>query len=236
MSIFDFIRGMPLYATKPRDADRLNNRHRFIIDPFKADIRDARVLDLASHDGRWPYAFATAGAREVVGIEGRPELIREFAAYPPGPDRDRVRLIQGDINDEVPKLVAAQARFDVVSVLGIYYHITTHYPLLASLRALRPRLIIIDSEFQNTTAPVIRLVQEDTRKTMNSLAYFDGQVKAVKGVPSRSALEMMAGSLGYAVEWLDWNNLPPRQRVGVKDYYRDGPQTRATCALRPMTT
>lgn len=236
MSIFDFIRGMPFYLTKPKDAERLNNRHRFIIDPFLSDIRGARVLDLASHDGRWPYAFSTAGAREVIGIEGRPELIAEFGEYPDGPEKARVRLLQGDINDEMPKLVARDERFDVVSVLGIYYHITTHYTLLAHIRALRPKLIIIDSEFQNTREPIIRLVREDSRKHMNSLSYFDGQDMVVKGVPSRAAMEMMASSLGYEVEWLDWTKLPPRNRVGVKDYYRDGPQTRATCALRPMQT
>ncbi len=234
MSIFDFVRGMPLYLTKPKDADRLNTRHRFIIDPFLADIRGARVLDLASLDGRWPYAFSTAGAREVLGIEGRPELMAEFDTYPPGPERDRVRLIHGDINEEVPRLVSEGERFDIVSVLGIYYHITTHYPLLAQIRALRPKLIIIDGEFQNTADPVIRLIREDSRKFMNSLAYFDGQDMVVKGVPSRGAMEMMAGSLGYQVDWLDWNKLPPRRRVGVKDYYREGQQTRATCALRPI--
>lgn len=234
MSIFDFIRGMPLYLEKPKDAERLNNRHRFIIQPFESQIRNARVLDLASHDGRWPYAFASAGAREVVGIEGRSELIAEFNSYPADEARARVKLRQGNINDALPKLVAAGERFDVVSVLGIYYHITTHYPLLAQIRALRPKLILIDGEFQNTPDPIIKLVQEDTRKNMNSLPYFDGQVKAVKGVPSRSALEMMAGSLGYAVEWLDWSRLPVRDRIGVRDYFRTGDQTRATCALRPL--
>lgn len=234
MSIFDFIRGLPLYVDKPKDAERLNSRHRFIIQPFERDLRKARVLDLASHDGRWPYAFATAGAREVVGIEGRPELIAEFDGYPAGEVRDRVTLIQADINEEVPRLAAAGERFDVVSVLGIYYHITTHYSLLAHIRALRPKLIIIDGEFQNNQAPIIKLVQEDTRKNMNSLAYFDGQVKAVKGVPSRGAMEVMASSLGYSVEWLDWNGLPPKDRAGVQDYYRKGPQTRGTCALRPL--
>ncbi len=234
MSIFDFVRGLPLYFDKPRNADRLNTRHRYLVEPFLSDIRDARVLDLASHDGRWPYAYATAGAREVVGIEGRQELIDEFQNYPDGPEKDRVRLIQGDINVEVPKLVEAHDRFDVVTVLGIYYHITTHYELLSKIRQLRPKLIIIDSEFMNTKEKQIQLILEDPSKRMNTLAAFDGQEKTVKGVPSRGAMEMMASNLGYALEWLDWNRLPGRHRVGVQDYYREGPKTRATCALRPV--
>lgn len=234
MSIFDFVRGLPLYFEKPRDADRLNTRHRYLVEPFLSDLRDARVLDLASHDGRWPYAYATAGAREVVGIEGRQELIDEFANYPDGPERSRVRLIQGDINVEVPRLVDAGERFDIVSVLGIFYHITTHYELLGKIRMLRPKLIIIDSEFMNSKDKHIKLILEDPGKRMNTLASFVGQEKTVKGVPSRGAMEMMASSLGYTLEWLDWNRLPGRYRAGVQDYYREGPKTRATCVLRPQ--
>lgn len=233
MSLFDIIRGMPLYANKPRDSDRLNNRHRFLVDPFKKDLRSARVLDLASHDGRWPYAFAMAGAREVIGIEGRPELIAEFDTYPDGPEKGRVELRQGDINEEVPKLADAGETFDVVGVLGIYYHITTHYSLLSEIRRLNPKLILIDSEFMNSENAIINLIQEDATRHMNTLPYYDGQQMTVKGVPSRGAMEMMAQSLGYTVEWLDWTKLPPHKRKGVHDYYRKGPKTRATCALRP---
>lgn len=103
------------------------------------------MLDLASHDGRWPYVFAEAGAREVIGIEGRQELIDEFAAYPEDAIKARVSLRQGDINDAVREMVAAGERFDVVGVLGIFYHITTHYLLLSQIRALEPRLVVIDS-------------------------------------------------------------------------------------------
>jgi len=234
MSIFDIIRGMPFYAEKPKDAERLNNRHRFIVDPYLDDIRGARVLDLASHDGRWPYAFAMAGAREVIGIEGRPELISEFANYPDGPPKGRVQMVAGDINVEVPRLAEARERFDVVSVLGIFYHISTHYWLLSHIRALAPRLIIIDSEFMNADRPTIELIQEDPAKHLNALPSYDGQPKVVKGVPSRRAMEVMATSLGYSVEWADWESLPPRKRVGVQDYYRPGPKTRGTCALRPL--
>ena len=134
----------------------------------------------------------------------------------------------------MPRLAREGQRFDIVSVLGIYYHITTHYTLLSEIRALRPKLILIDSEFMNTNDAIIRLIKEDSRKHMNSLPEYEGQDMVVKGVPSRGAMEMMAESLGYSVEWLDWSKLPPRKRVGVQDYFREGPKTRATCALRPL--
>lgn len=233
MSVFDFITGLPFYRQKERDLERLNNRHAFVIKPFLRDIRDARVLDLASHDGRWPYAFAMAGAREVIGIEGRQELIDQFAGYPDDEAKARVTLRQGDINVEVPRLADAGERFDVVGVLGIFYHITTHYALLAQISRLRPKLILIDSEFVNRPGEVILLVEEDPSRDMNTLPELAGQARTVKGVPSRSATELMARNLGYRTEWLDWDTLPEDERIGVHDYYRKGRLTRGTCALRP---
>lgn len=191
------------------------------------------MLDLASHDGRWPYVFAEAGAREVIGIEGRQELIDEFAAYPEDAIKARVSLRQGDINDAVREMVAAGERFDVVGVLGIFYHITTHYLLLSQIRALEPRLVVIDSEFMNHNNPMIQLVQEDATRDLNTLPYYPGQTATVKGVPSRRAMEVMAASLGYDVEWIDWERLRRGQRQGVRDYFREGPMTRGSCILRP---
>ncbi|MEM7508004.1 MAG: class I SAM-dependent methyltransferase [Pseudomonadota bacterium] len=212
----------------------MERRQAFLIDPYRGEIEGARVLDLASHDGRWPYAFAEAGAREVIGIEGRQDLIDEFATFPESAIKARVSLRQGDINDAVPEMVAAGERFDVIGVLGIFYHITTHYLLLSQIRALEPRLILIDSEFMNHDNAMIQLVQEDATRDMNTLPYYPGQTATVKGVPSRRAMDVMATSLGYSIEWIDWGKLHRRERTGVKDYYREGPMTRASCALRPV--
>ena len=41
--------------------DRLNSRYRAIISANKSLFDGARVLDLASHDGRWSYAALDAG-------------------------------------------------------------------------------------------------------------------------------------------------------------------------------
>jgi hypothetical protein len=64
---FDFLSGSSKYA-KEISIQRLNLRREFIIAPFEKELAGAKVLDLASHDGRWAYAFAGSGAREVVRI------------------------------------------------------------------------------------------------------------------------------------------------------------------------
>ena len=228
MSVFEFIRDLPLYADRPLAADRLAARHRFW-------IRGARVLDLGSHDGRWPYAFALAGAREVVGIEARPELIGRFADFPDTAARRRVRLIEGDIDRTLEQMIADGEAFDIVSVLGVFYHVTAHYRLLDQIRQLGARLVIVDGEFLTMPAAMIELRPEDPALPKNAPAAFEHQERVVAGIPSRIALELMASTLGYRVDWMDWTSLPPDRRVSVPDYFRDpgAGRNRGTCTLRP---
>ena len=64
---------------------RLNGRHQAIIARNASIISGKRVLDIASHDGRWSFAALQAGAAHVTGIEPRRELIANahetFAHY-----------------------------------------------------------------------------------------------------------------------------------------------------------
>jgi hypothetical protein len=235
VGFFDFLRDNPRYAATAGSVSRLNKRHRFLVQPYLADIEGSSVLDLASHDGRWSYALSAAGARSVLGIEGRAEMIAQYASYPPGPIRDRVEFVQGDVYEELPRLAAEGRRFDVVALFGLFYHVMDHYNLLKLIDRLEPRLVIIDSEFFTSADPTVRIAREKTDNNLNSIAHVPGQSRAPVGFPSRSALEVMAASLGYGVEWADWQSLPPRRRGGVQSYYGGSPawKIRDTCALRP---
>ncbi|SPH19565.1 tRNA (mo5U34)-methyltransferase [Ascidiaceihabitans donghaensis] len=234
MPFFDFIDTLPRYASIDRpQANRLNLRRRFIIGPVKPYFKNARVLDLASHDGRWCYAFAAAGAREVVGFEGRQELIDSFPDFPDEELRNKVQLHCTDIFDGLDAAIAEGERFDVVGVLGIYYHIMDHQRLLKQIRAVKPKLVIIDSEFSTRDNPIIQLVQERTDQILNAIPEYDGHEIAVKGVPSFRAMELMADSAGFDLEWNDVSDIPRGRRGGVADYYRKTNMRRATCFLRP---
>jgi SAM-dependent methyltransferase len=233
MGFFDFLGDTTRYGGRPTNIARLERRREFLVEPFSDQIKGARVLDLACHDGRWAYALAGAGAREVVGIEFRQQLIDQFADYPGGETRDRVTLIQGDIFEELPKLVAAGERFDVVTIFGIFYHIMDHYALLKLVKQLGAGLVVIDSEFLTRGAPLIRVWMEDTDSDFSAISPETGQAQAPIGVVSRAALEMLAGSLGYAVTWADWDSVPAADREGLAEYFRtSGPRLRGTCALR----
>ncbi|MFO7857144.1 MAG: class I SAM-dependent methyltransferase [Paracoccaceae bacterium] len=229
---FDFLAGRER-AGAPDAVNRMNLRHEALIAPHAGLIRDARVLDLASHDGRWPYAFAGAGAREVVGVEARPELAAEFESYPDADLKARVEMRVNDLYAELEVMAEAGERFDVVGVFGIFYHVMDHYRMLRLIRRLGPKLVVVDSEFVLRPGPVVLLLYEDPEKQLNTIRLAEGQTRTPKGVPSLKAMEMMAESLAWSVDWFDWDGVPEARRSGVADYYRGERMRRATCALRP---
>jgi SAM-dependent methyltransferase len=234
VAFFDFIDTLPRYKALDRpQANRLNLRRRFIISPVRKDIKGARVLDLASHDGRWCYAFAGAGARDVVGFEGRQALIDAFPDFPDEELKARIKIHCTDIFDGIEAAIEQGETFDVIGVLGIYYHIMDHARLLKLMRRLKPKLIIIDSEFSTRPNPIIQLVQERTDIELNAIPEYEGQDVIVKGVPSLQAMELMAKSAGFDLTWHDVSDIARGQRPGVADYFRKTKMRRATCFLRP---
>jgi len=231
VGFFDFLTSMDFYLGNNDIALRMNARHRFLIQPFAEEIKGARVFDIASHDGRWAYAFAAAGARQVVGVEGRSSLIAEFENYPNPELCSRVDLRCNDLFKELENEIRKGETYDVVSVFGIFYHIMDHFYLLKLIRKLQPKLIIVDGEFMDLGYPMIQMQRERTVNILNAMPEYEGQEFTMVGYPSFSALETMAGALGYDTVWLDWDSVPEDQRKGIQDYYRDTGKRRGTCAL-----
>lgn len=233
MGFFDFIAGLDAYGEHRQPVPRMNLRHAHLIAPFAAELKGARVLDLAAHDGRWSYALAGAGAAEVIGVEARPELTARFADYPETPFKPRVTLRCNDLFAEMEAEAGRGARYDVVAVFGIFYHVMDHFRLFQLARRLNPRLILVDSEFLLRPNPVIQLVRERTDNILNAVAQVPGQEFALKGIPSLAAMEAIAEALGYRTSWVDWAAVPEAERGSVRDYFREEKMRRATCALRP---
>ena len=109
-----------------------------------------------------------------------------------------------------------------------------HFALFQLLRDLKPKLVIVDSEFVMRDNAIVLLIQERTDVHLNAVAQYPGQEVAVKGVPSFKAMEMIANALNYDIEWSDWGRIAEGNRGPVGDYYRPKNQQkrRATCALR----
>jgi SAM-dependent methyltransferase len=235
MGFFDFLNGVAPYSENPASVARLNSRHYHLIEPFQEEINGARVFDIASHDGRWAYAFSGAGAARVTGVEARPELIERFDDFPDAELKQRVSLRHNDLFVELDSEASKGEIYDVVSVFGILYHIMDHFRLLKAVRALGPSLVIVDSEFMDRPGSVIQLSREKTDNDLNAAPQFESQEAAVVGYPSFKAMELMAEVLDFDLEWVDWGWYPDRLRKSVHDYYRTGGtgMRRGTCTLRP---
>ena len=231
MGFFDFVEGPNAGAASGANPVRLNKRHTFLVQPFVDQIKGARVLDLGAYDGRWSYALAAAGAAEVVGIEGRAGAMALFEGFPDTDFKSRVRMIHGDLWDELERAVAQGERYDVVAVYGIYYHIMDHFRLLGLLRRLGARLVLIDSEFALRPGASIVLALESTQKWSNAIPQAQGQEMAVVGIPSFQAMEHMALAAGYACHWYDVKATFDKDREGVRDYFRSERKVRAFCHL-----
>ena len=75
MGFFD---GYPAFYQSSRTGshpNRLNARYQALIESNRDIIEGGRILDIASHDGRWSFAALHAGAEHVVGIEARSGLV-----------------------------------------------------------------------------------------------------------------------------------------------------------------
>ena len=127
--------------------------------------------------------------------------------------------------------------FDIVACLGVFYHTMHHYLILTQMTQFKPKLIIVDSTFTLAKRAIIDVGREKTESRLNSIAQSDDQHWVTIGRPSRSALELMAKSLGYSVQWQPWR-VPEDMKQCVRQYFDDPKQKnlkRFTAFLRPIT-
>lgn len=202
-----------------------------IVAPLVDDIRGASVLDLGAHDGRWAYAFAKAGAANVTAVEPRMELFKAFSRYPD----DNIRaIVEFTCEAAIDYLEGATRRkqvFDVVAILGFLYHTMEHCRLFELIKKLKPRLIIVDSEFVVAKNSIIQITAERTDNPLNAVGYTLGEEKVLVGTPSTGAVERMAEAIGYKTIWPDFDHQLGVAGAGMKDYLRDGRKRRKTCYL-----
>jgi hypothetical protein len=201
---------------------RLNLRYEAIFAENRDIVTDAAVLDLASHDGRWSLAALATGARSVVGVEARADLVQaateNLAAYGYGPNR--ARFVTGDVHQvlRTPDLQDLQA--DVVLCLGFLYHTLRYNELLEGIRRTGARHLIIDtfSPFMMGPVPNVNVITEDADEQGKAAAdsYTHGSSVLV-GRPNLAAMRTMLGAYGYRVDRLsDWAGLL-RDNPGTTD-------------------
>ena len=125
--------------------NRLNQRYRACIEWNDAAIRGQRILDLASHDGRWSFAAIKAGAINVVGIEARDYLVEAANANlrKCGISDNSFQFIVGDAFECLDRIEPNTV--DTVFCLGFFYHVASHMLLLSKIARLKPKYLILDT-------------------------------------------------------------------------------------------
>jgi SAM-dependent methyltransferase len=213
---------------------RMNERYEALFASNRDVFDGARVLDLASHDGRYSFAALKTGAAHVTGVEVRQSLIdraqEAFTFY--GQDPETFRFVRGDIFE-----VLAREKFDVDVVLcfGFLYHTYRHTELMYRLRDLAPRHLIVDTLVTRGTHPTLRLIREDDVEEIHSAAqdaYSVGRVLVLR--PSVPALQLLLRSYGFQVESMyDWKGrLAGRPSVPGLVGYAKGARVTLRCRSR----
>lgn len=198
------------YATSgtARFPNRFNQRYRAIIEPHRHLFRGSRVLDIASHDGRWSFAALKAGACHVAGVEARRELVERaqvtFRHY--GINEHQWRFECADATEYLRRLEANS--FDVVLCLGFFYHTMNHMELFAQMARTGAQSIVIDTVVSTVAASSIDVFVEDSWEARNAVdSIHSGQRMIPVGIPSRAAIRDMAQYAGFGVTELDWTQI-----------------------------
>jgi protein-L-isoaspartate O-methyltransferase len=190
------------------DITRLNLRHEAIITENLDVIEGARVLDLASHDGRWTFAAVKAGAEHVIGVEAREQLVTTATQTfdDAGIDPARYQLVAGDM---FRVLAEEQFEVDVVMCLGFLYHTLRYNELFHQIASTGARHLIIDSTVSTRTKPIIELKHDkSTHESAAAVDDFTHGLHVLVGLPSVTAIEYLAASYGFTeFRRVDWAGL-----------------------------
>lgn len=221
---------------------RLNLRYEAIFGANSDIFEGARVLDLASHDGRWSFAALRTGAVHVTGIEARQEAIcnanANLSHYQASPET--YRFIHGDVFDVLRRM---HFEVDVVLCLGYLYHTYRHTELLHQIRQINPKYLLIDSQVvPNRREPVVKLYVDRPQKpgeaTLDAFAHGNS---TLVGRPSIPALRMMLRAYDFDIEHTcDWDALmATHPDAGIVGDYAKGERVTLRCrsgASIPPTT
>lgn len=126
-------------------AQRLNWRVEVLVARNRQAIVGKRVLDLASHDGRFSYAALACGARCVVGVEGREKHVhnarRNLQSF--GFDSSRYEFVAGDLVEFLRNVKTNE--FDTIFCFGVFSHLIEQVEVLREVRRIAPEHFILDT-------------------------------------------------------------------------------------------
>jgi hypothetical protein len=224
VGFFDEYRRFQFTSSVSPAPNRLNKRYQATIEHNRQLFSGNRIIDVASHDGRWSFAAVKSGAAHVTGIEARPDLVdsanQTFKLYEI--PSDRYRFIVGDALEWLRR---EPVKADLVLLLGFFYHIWQHIELVRLVEATGARHVIVDTAILPDAglpqgAAMVWLMREKIALPSNqAIADHPGSNVALVGYPSRAAVRLMFDYFGFDCEEFDWRSLVAQGPLeGIADY------------------
>ncbi|HAC62228.1 MAG TPA: hypothetical protein DCF68_01505 [Cyanothece sp. UBA12306] len=203
--------------------NRFNLRCETLLTRNRALIEGKVVLDLACNTGRMSYPCLVLGAKKVIGVEARQELIDQGKEYLIDQDlKDRMEFVKADVFDY---LASAEIKsFDTILCFGFLYHTVRQVEFFRQVKRLSPNNVIIDTSVATNyiwyglknfleKPPMLLMISEDANKTSDTTDE-DG----VAFWPTCSFLETMFNTIGYDYKQLDYKKNGVTNWLGLEDY------------------
>jgi hypothetical protein len=144
-------------------------------------LKDCRVLDLASHTGESTICISERGAKSVVGVEPRIELIDQSKVLAKQNNIDNVCFVPGDCTNK-DQLLKFLQNVDTVTTFGMFYHIADHNVLIRNICESGAKHLLIETEYgPESPLPSMHWYVENTEENIRG---WNGYAEILAGVPN----------------------------------------------------
>ncbi len=183
---------------------------RLIEGPVREALREAGAgatgIDIACNEGWFGHRLLDWGARRVVAVDSRRANIRRARMLRDhfGIEPDRLELIEADLFDLDPDRLG---RFDVVTLLGILYHLENPMGAMRLSRALTKSLCVIESQVADPEVSFERVGEASERgdqapglilhREADQISPLAAMPGILSLVPNRAAIVEMALAAGF---------------------------------------
>ncbi|WP_047258477.1 class I SAM-dependent methyltransferase [Chromobacterium subtsugae] len=146
VAVVDFNGSIFLESSNVRaQANRLNWRSEVLMGRNPDCFKGKRVLDLASHDGRFMHAALKHGASKVIGVEAREEHVihARHNLSRAGHAPDSYQVLCGDLVEHLKQIETGSV--DTVLCFGVFSHLIEQVEIIREIRRIAPGAFILDT-------------------------------------------------------------------------------------------
>ncbi|MBX9768015.1 MAG: class I SAM-dependent methyltransferase [Bdellovibrionales bacterium] len=202
---------------------RLQARYEALIENNLKHIRDAKILDLGSHDGRWAFAGLKQGAAQVVGVEPRALFVKKARAtfQLHNLDTCQYKFIQTTAQKYLT--TCPEQSFDTIFCFGLLYHLPCFEEVLTRCQKITRRSLLLDTVVYPSQRKMIWEGQENMRHPSNGISDTLGRKMNSSyhqiRIPSLPVLTELLSDLGFRMTFYPWHSIKRESWDDLDDYF-----------------